>query len=393
MPEISIRRLTGDDIVRYYAPLHQYALAATPPMNLTRYEKYPAVYEESTVLGLFEGDKVVATTLGIPMTQNVRGKIFPMVGIAGVTSDPLTRRKGYIRRLMQATHEYYYERDFPVAMLYPFRESFYERMGYVTFTHFRRVKFKTADLAPTLKMDLAGSIEYLHLRDGWDIYINFLQERQQAIHGLGLFEQETLKMLHDLTEQWLAVARDESGAVIGVMPYKITGYFGTFLVQSFFTANSLGRYLLLNWMARHTDQTTEVDMKLAPTERPETWLSDLNVKADPDIWITALGRVLDVRKLDGMTVGTGQLCIEITDEQCAWNRGIFTLTGENGVLCVSDGGSPDCTLTIQALSALVYGTHDPHDFQYRGWGKPSAKILAVMQQMFPMMQPYLFNIF
>src|SRR5690606_33656438 len=118
------------DIITYYAPLHQYALNSSPPVKLDMYQKYPKFYEESTVLALFVDDKAVATTLGIPMTQNVRGKIFPMVGIAGVTSDPRTRRKGYMRQLMQATHQYFYERDFPVATLYPFRESFYERMGY-----------------------------------------------------------------------------------------------------------------------------------------------------------------------------------------------------------------------------------------------------------------------
>ena len=393
MPEITIRHLTGDDIITHYAPLHQYALNSSPPVKLDMYQKYPKFYEESTVLALFVDDKAVATTLGIPMTQNVRGKIFPMVGIAGVTSDPRTRRKGYMRQLMQATHQYFYERDFPVATLYPFRESFYERMGYTTFTHFRRVKFKTTDLAPVLKMDLAGNIDYMHLRDGWDTYVDFMRQHQQALHGFGVFEPERLNMLRELREEWLAVARDESGAVIAVMTYKITEYFETFRVTSFFAANSLGRYWLLNWIARHTDQTTEADIKLPATERPETWLSDLNVKADPDIWITALGRVLNVRKLDGMTVGEGELCLEIHDEHCQWNNGVFTFTGANGKLSVREGGSPDCTLTIQGLSALVYGSHDAHDFPFRGWGKPSQKIIATMQQMFPLMQPYLFAIF
>jgi predicted acetyltransferase len=362
-------------------------------MNLEHYQKYPTVYEESVVLALFEAGKPVATTLGIPMAQNVRGKVYPMVGIAGVTSDPRTRRKGYIRQLMQATHEYFYERDFSLAMLYPFRESFYERMGYTTFTHFRRVRFKTSDLAPVLKMGLSGSVDYMHRRDGWDTYMDFLRQRQSAIHGMGMFEQETLKMLRDSRDEWLAIAHDESGVVIGVMTYKITGYFGTFQVQSFFTANSLGRYWLLNWIARHTDQTTEVDIKLAPTERPETWLADLNVKGDPDIWITALGRVLDVRKLDGMAVAEGELCLQISDTHCEWNNGAFTFTAEAGKLRVCEGGAPDCSITIQALSALIYGTHDPHDFEFRGWGKPSQATLATMQQMFPLMQPYLFYVF
>ena len=49
----------------------------------------------------------------------------------------------------------------------------------------------------------------------------------------------------------------------------------------------------------------------------------------------------------------------------------------------------DCALSIQGLSALVYGAHDPGDFQVRGWGDPSPDTLATMRVMFPQKLAYL----
>jgi hypothetical protein len=62
-------------------------------------------------------------------------------------------------------------------------------------------------------------------------------------------------------------------------------------------------------------------------------------------------------------------------------------------LHVSEGGKADCKITIQALSALIYGSHDPNDFQWRRWGNPSPETIATLQSLFPMMRPYLFVVF
>ena len=57
MPDISIRRLVGDDIVQYYAPMHQYAFYATPPVDIERYANRYEAYEGSLVLGAFEDEQ------------------------------------------------------------------------------------------------------------------------------------------------------------------------------------------------------------------------------------------------------------------------------------------------------------------------------------------------
>jgi predicted acetyltransferase len=389
----TIRRLSPDEVMVHYAPLHRYAFFTSPPLDFSSYEKNRAIYAQTLNLAMFEDETAVATVMASPMSQTIRGKVFKMGGIWGVTSSPTTRRKGYVRDLMTEAHRLFNEDGYAVATLYPFRESFYERMGYTLFVHHRRVKIKTGDMKSLLSLELRGSVEFMLRSDGWEIYRDFVQAQQSKIHGMGMFlttEFENLKT----ADLWLAIARDESGEVIGVMPYKITAFWGTFEVPHLFFSNSLGRFLLLQFAAKHLDQTTEVDIRrLHPDARPETWMSDLAVKSDPDIWLTPMGRVINVQALEGMQVGNGAFSTKISDPQCSWNNAIFRFESVNGLLQISKAEKADCDLTIQGLSALIYGSHNPDDFQWRNWGNPSAETLAVMTSMFPPMQPYLFVVF
>jgi hypothetical protein len=61
----------------------------------------------------------------------------------------------------------------------------------------------------------------------------------------------------------------------------------------------------------------------------------------------------------------------------------------DGLLRVNPGVAADCDLSIQALAALIYGTHDPVDFRLKDWGNPSAEVEDTMRAMFPPAMPYL----
>jgi hypothetical protein len=60
-----------------------------------------------------------------------------------------------------------------------------------------------------------------------------------------------------------------------------------------------------------------------------------------------------------------------------------------GELRVSRSSTAECELTIQGLTALIFGTHDPQDFILRGWGNPITEIQTVMRAMFPAQMPFL----
>ena len=142
----------------------------------------------------------------------------------------------------------------------------------------------------------------------------------------------------------------------------------------------------------HTDQASQAEIGLAPFEQPETWLSDMQVKTESQIR-APMGRVLDVSKLGGMQVGPGRFSVRVTDPLCLWNEGLWRFESSDGTLQVTRADEADCDLSIQALTSLVYGAHDPDDFAIRGWGNPSPQVQATLRAMFPSMTPYLHESF
>ncbi len=104
-----------------------------------------------------------------------------------------------------------------------------------------------------------------------------------------------------------------------------------------------------------------------------------------------MGRVVDVAKLGGMHTGPGRFTARIADPLCPWNEKTWQFETVDGLLQVSsaDANAVGCDLSIQGLTALVYGTHDPGDFAIRGWGSPPPELQSAMRAIFPPMVPHL----
>ena len=149
---------------------------------------------------------------------------------------------------------------------------------------------------------------------------------------------------------------------------------------------------MLQWIAQHTDQASNVEIWLPPYEQPETWLSDMDVKVEYQ-FRAPMGRVLDIAKIGGLQAGSGSFTARISDPLCPWNEGIWKFSSMDGKLQVEPHTAPDCELSIQALTALVFGTHDPENFAFRGWGNPSPVVQSSMRALFPPQIPYLHEYF
>jgi hypothetical protein len=196
-------------------------------------------------------------------------------------------------------------------------------------------------------------------------------------------------MLRERDRKWLAVARVD-GRVVGTILYQLAdGGDETLIFKAdrFFYTTVQGRYLLLEWLARHVDQAREVSLVLPPGELPETWWLDLQPRTTSIE--SALGRVLDVTRLAGIEVGPGQFTARISDPFCPWNEGCYRFASDGGRLDITPAESADCTLSIEALTGLVYGVRDPEVFALEGWGDPSPDLQATLRSMFPARLPFL----
>jgi hypothetical protein len=106
-----------------------------------------------------------------------------------------------------------------------------------------------------------------------------------------------------------------------------------------------------------------------------------------------MSRLLDIARIGGLPAGSGRFSARLTDPLCPWNEGAWRFESRDGALQVAPAERADCDLTIQALTALIFGTHDPQDFSLRGWGNPSPDLQTVMRTMFPAITPHLHEYF
>lgn len=389
MTETVIRRIEGEEMLEIMHWLPSYAFRSSPPLA-DKEERQERLRQRvgNLFFAVFEDGAPVACVESTPLTQNLRGRLFSAGGILDVATHPAARRKGYAREALKRLYATLHEDGRVFSDLWPFRESFYERLGYVTLPMPRKAIFKPSALTPLLTRDLGGSVQMMLIGDGLDIYLDYVRKLQATIHGMALFEHAD-RFNAQRNNYWLALAQVDD-EIVGAMLYDLRGEQITQFtmgVRRFYYSTSQGKYLLLAWIARHVDQANRVEMWLPPYEYAETWLEDMQiaVEAAP---IAPMGRVLDVAKMGGMSTGPGRFAAHISDITCPWNAGIWQFETADGKLHVNRAERADCELTIQALAALAYGTHDPGEFAMRGWGNPSPQVQQAMRSMFPRLVPH-----
>lgn len=390
MTDIIIRELRGDEMLEAMYSLNAYAFRESPPLtDKAEWQEVVKHREGFVYYALLEDGVPVAGAASGAMTQQVRGALFGAGGIWAVATHPAARRRGYSRVVLTRLLAAVRDAGQPLSCLYPFRESFYERLGYITFPLPRTARLTPLSLSPLLEQDLGGQVDLVLSGDGYDIYRDYLHALRRRTHGMAFFDHPD-RVIIQRNSFWLALARI-GGQVVGVMLYDLKGHDVTeFTLRAlrFYYDTAQGKYLLLQWIARHADQASQAEISLAPFELPETWLADIKVTTGSDIR-APMGRVVDVAALGGMHTGPGRFTARIADPLCPWNENVWQFETVDGLLRVSPAVRPGCDLSIQALSALVYGTHDPGDFTFRGWGSPAPETQAAMRAVFPPLVPHL----
>ena len=369
-----------------------YAFYATPG-DVESIKKLAPYFKDDTSFILYADSKPVSAIICKPIPQNVRGTIKTMCGIQNVATNPEARRKGYSKILMIKSFEHMKEKDYAFSTLYPFKESYYEKFGYISFPQIRTAIFKPKQIEVLLEKDLPGEVERYSFTDGFEIYEKYIKEIQRSLHGMGIKHTTEIIRYKESAKEWVAVAQSE-GNIVGIMTYRITGFWKELKVRDFFYTNSLGKYLLLQFLAIHSDQVKEIHITIKPEEYPETWINDAfwgdNGKIISREWVpSCMGRIIQIEKISGIEGGEGEVSIKVSDEYCEWNNKIFKLKSNNGKLEVTEDDEADCELTIQGLSAIVYGCYNLDDFQFKNWGNLTEDIKSKIEKLFPKKAPSL----
>lgn len=389
---MEIRQVSADERTDTMFPLQAYAFFASPWAEEDRetYRRRMVYYRSALSLVAQEDGRSLACVGAFPMRQNVRGAVLDMAGVASVAAHPEARRRGFVRALLERLLREMRERGCVVSSLYPFRPSFYGRLGYVGLPRRRTADMEAAGLGHLLRVDLPGTVHQLPMREAFETYDGLVVRMLEERHGWAVFD-DVRKAEFREDKTWVAVART-AGQTVGAVSYRIDAYGGRLVASDLLTTGALGRALLLQFLARHVDQVERIVVTVGPDDVPELWGTDLAVTTESTVSFprapAPMARVLDVPGLTGMPVGEGDLTVEVVDDDLI--AGLYRLTGDDGRLSVSAGGPPGAVLTAAGLSGLVYGVLDPVDVVARGLGQITGAAMGPLRGLFPRAMPYLF---
>ncbi|MHA1187441.1 MAG: GNAT family N-acetyltransferase, partial [Candidatus Heimdallarchaeota archaeon] len=185
-------------------------------------KKYDETFDEEFVVEV--DGKITAKARNIPLIQNVRGKLIPMAGISMVATDPVSRRKGHIRKLMEYLVRKMYDDDLTVSTLYPFKDTFYAKFGYVNVNPTTQLIIKPNQLRKWKTLPEGYSIKRTNDVDSFAIYKKIHEEFFGNIHGGVVRPEKRWKEYGEKSRVKVAVVYNPKGKPEGIVRYSIKGF-------------------------------------------------------------------------------------------------------------------------------------------------------------------------
>jgi hypothetical protein len=219
-------------------------------------------------------------------------------------------------------------------------------------------------------------------------------------HGITIPINVTVKQWQEGMEKRLYARVRKDGQLVAIAIYRINSDYRTApsnrLIQVFhmYWKNPEARTKLFSFFALHRDQVRYISMDLPLGLNFYQWFQNLTDPCVTKVAINAyMVRVTDVETAiaDLPATTTGKVTIAVSDPYCGWNDRTFAIFGRDGKLTAQpvEEDQPDAIATIHGISALVYGTLNIEELEYRDWLKirnPQSR--AILCSWFPTMLLY-----
>ncbi len=335
-------------------------------------EQLARVWDMNRTWAAFDGDTIAGTFRSWPTELTVPGGgRLAASAIAGVTVRPTHRRRGILRQLVAAEHAAIRERGEAVGLLYASEYPIYGRFGYGVAC--RRAAWTLSTARTRFLVPGTGTLELVEtseaVRDQLIAVFDAWRARQPGEIRRRPFTWDMDTGLKETSwdprwKGWIALHRDETGAIDGYVRYRAEQKWetsqpqGTLLVDDLHALTqdayvSLWRYLAeVDWVA-----TVKAERR-SPSERLPWLLSNARAADVSDIGDGLWARLFDIPKaLEARTYERdGSAVIEVVDGGTEGRPLRVLLEASTaGATCRSTDRSPDITVGLAALSAAYLG--------------------------------------
>ncbi len=389
-----IRRATPDDADAYLR-IAGYAYSFPDQAGEKAKERFVASYDEYYFAE--EDGTPIATARLLPFQQNVRGTWKKMGGIGMVACSPEYRRRGHTREMILKMLTDMQAEDYAVSCLYPFKDTFYMALGYVKMPPTGGLEFEPSQLRS--KAYPAGySVKRIEGPDGHKAWSILHASAVEQIHGAVRRSEKRWTELTKYMKGKIAVAYGPDNKPAGVMVYGIKGFgqghdwaeTGRINVLEMFWSDYAARDALFAFLFMHSDQIVKVTLPGSPVyDDYYHWIEEIH-SPSMTTRMLPMSRIVSIEEaLSGLSVKQdGAATIEVQDPLLKSNNGSYAISGSDGRLNVSrTKKKADVSMTIDGLTALLYGTLFPEQAEVLGW--ISGHVPEILAEWLPRATPWL----
>ncbi|MFX1576724.1 MAG: enhanced intracellular survival protein Eis [Promethearchaeota archaeon] len=393
---LEIRKITKDERLALN-DLYRYAYTEWSDQDVKDEELDDMRIEET--LGVFENGRLVSSLRVHDFQQSVRGVLKSCGGIAGVATYPEARRKGFVRKLMQESFTIMHKQGQSVSMLDPFKQTYYEQFGFVAANapYLIEAPIKQLTVWHPKKQDSDWTYERVRAVNAKEDYLNFVREvGPSQYHGYIIFKTIPDTMWKRRVKDSVIVFVKYKGNTEALSRYRIKGerikgqYRSTFHVIDALWRSRAARDRLFAFYLKHQDQIDNISIHAPFETKVEHWFKDTRLKVERKT--TWMVRIIDAKKAIEDLPGAGEdiISVELSDSDCPWNNGVFSLQSEKGRLRLTESsGHSVVKSSIQAFSSLLYGTQSLEELEFQGNITVSEKWARhILQRWFPPLSLY-----
>lgn len=351
--------------------------------------------------GAFDGEQLVAGTGIIPFEIRMRSQDFKMYGVGGVASKPEYRNLGIIREIMVKIFKDMYDNNIPLSVLYPFKLSFYEMLGYKLVDDHFAYEFKISDVIYRESDYYMKEIERINddIRKVYDraiLNFDYIAKRPEIQYWRGLYKNNYKFICYN--------GNQPVGYVIIIFTKKNEEVWlkhpeKTIVIQESFWLDQKAKQTIFNFLWSHRDQRKYIGGVFSANENIIDLLKTPRIKSRR-VMDNSLLRIIDIKTVLGnlrYPLDDFSIIFHIHDEFCPWNNGFFILTSEEKEINVefhdSSEKKADATIDVSYLAQLLAGFRTVKDLLEFGFISVNYEKLELLQDLFPLTNNYFHDFF
>lgn len=338
------------------------------------YTDHPRFGLRDVRVGELDG-RIVSSLVLYPFTTLVRGQRIPLAGVGSVAVSPEHRRRGIGEALVRLALRELRARGVPFSALYPFRASWYRRLGWGMAELVHQYAITAADLPPS---DEARRVRRLMPPDRERVQALYDRAANGGHFALARGEAWWQRRLWNYPGEWL-VYEPRRGTIEGYLYYEPDGTKGPFKlalsVMELVALTPEAHRGLIGHLAGLADQVEEIHVA---TRADHVWAALLrdprNLHPGAEIGAFrdtgnlahgALLRVVDVKAaLESLPLATharGELRLELADPVLPANARAWRVRSDDGRLVVAPAGARGTArvrarLGVETLASVLAGT-------------------------------------